>query len=151
MLYCPGMLKACLTCGELSAGSRCPRHTSQAQTRSNNAYRERIGYHVIQRQSYGSQWQRLSRQARRLQPFCSDCFTVDDLSADHSEVAHERQARGLAVRLVDVDVLCRPCNSKRGRSRPVEGQGSWGMAKGYSRLRVRPGVDSESLAEVTTS
>ena len=67
---------------------------------------------------YGSAWQRLSARARRLQPFCSDCGATDDLTADHSPEAWERVAAGLPVRLADVDVVCRGCNSRRGRARP---------------------------------
>jgi 5-methylcytosine-specific restriction endonuclease McrA len=135
-------MKACLNCGDLSAGSRCPLHTSQHATQSTAKYRERIGY-TNTAMGYGSQWQRLSRLARKLQPFCSDCFTDEDLTTDHSAEAHERQARGLAVRLADVDVCCRSCNSKRGRSRPDTGQGDEGTGKGS----LRPGVRHPSTFE----
>jgi 5-methylcytosine-specific restriction protein A len=55
---------------------------------------------------YDGRWQALSRQARRRQPWCSDCGTVEDLTTDH--------LRWRAETLDDVDVVCRPCNSKRG-------------------------------------
>src|SRR5690625_1082517 len=39
---------------------------------------------------YNERWNRLSRKARELQPFCSDCGTMDDLTADHTELAWQR-------------------------------------------------------------
>jgi 5-methylcytosine-specific restriction endonuclease McrA len=52
-----------------------------------------------------------------LQPFCLDCGTVDDLTVDHLPQAWERREQGLAVRLEDVEVVCRVCNSRRGAAR----------------------------------
>lgn len=102
------MNKPCITCGEPTDGTRCPAcrptttHTLSAS-----------------RRGYDAAWQRLSRQARRLQPFCSDCGATEDLTTDHSREAWERKASGLAIRLDDVDVVCRSCNGRRGRARPT--------------------------------
>lgn len=74
-------------------GVRCPTHA-----RPNTADR-----------GYGSAWQRLSRQARELQPWCTDCGAEEDLTADH--------LRWPALSLDDVEVVCRPCNNRRGRLR----------------------------------
>lgn len=68
---------------------------------------------------YDSRWTRLSRRARELQPFCSDCGSTDDLTADHSTTAWERRAAGKTIRLRDVDVVCRRCNGERGAARGV--------------------------------
>lgn len=68
-------------------------------------------------QGYGAAWRRLSRRARRLQPFCSDCGRTDELTADHSPEAWERQQQGLPIRLEDIDVVCKGCNSERGPAR----------------------------------
>lgn len=68
---------------------------------------------------YDAAWDRLSRRARTLQPWCTDCGTADDLTADHLPEAWERKAKGLAVRLQDVEVVCRSCNSRRGAARGV--------------------------------
>lgn len=100
------LMKPCIECGELSEGARCPEHTQVKFVAPTTA------------RGYGSAWQKLSVRARRLQPFCSDCGATDDLTADHSPEAWERHAAGLPIRLVDVDVVCRSCNSKRGRARP---------------------------------
>lgn len=100
------LMKPCITCGELSDAARCPEHTEAKFVAPTTA------------RGYGAAWQKLSVRARRLQPFCSDCGATDDLTADHSPEAWERVAAGLPVRLADVDVVCRGCNSRRGRARP---------------------------------
>lgn len=69
---------------------------------------------------YGAVWDRLSKRARKLQPFCSDCGRTDDLTADHSPEAWARQQAGKAIRLEDIDVVCRRCNSERGPARGPE-------------------------------
>ena len=99
------MNRPCLVCGEPSAESRCPEH--------------RLDAHVLTRQErgYDSKWDRLSRKARKLQPFCSDCGTTNDLQADHSPEAWARKARGKPIRLQDIDVVCGPCNRTRGAAR----------------------------------
>lgn len=52
-----------------------------------------------------------------MQPFCSDCGTSDNLTADHTPEAWERHDQGLAIRLQDIDVVCMMCNIKRGAAR----------------------------------
>lgn len=101
------ILKPCLVCGEPSEGSRCSEHALPSSPKVNSSER-----------GYGTTWRKLSERARRLQPFCSDCFTTDDLTTDHSEQAWQRVAQGKAIRLCDVAVVCRSCNAKRGRARP---------------------------------
>lgn len=66
---------------------------------------------------YDAAWDRLSKRARRRQPFCSDCGREDHLTTDHSPEAWERRAAGLPIRLEDVDVVCVWCNSERGPAR----------------------------------
>lgn len=66
---------------------------------------------------YGYNWQQLSKRARRLQPFCTDCGATEDLTADHTEQAWQRYDAGKTVRLKDIDVVCRGCNSERGKAR----------------------------------
>ena len=68
---------------------------------------------------YDHRWTLLSRRARQHQPFCGQCGTQEDLTTDHSEEAWQRKARGLAIRLRDVTVLCRSCNAKKGAARPT--------------------------------
>lgn len=67
---------------------------------------------------YDTAWDRLSRRARALSPFCEDCGSTENLTTDHKPSAWKRRAEGKTIRLVDVAVVCGPCNSRRGSSRP---------------------------------
>lgn len=101
-------LSPCIECGEPSNGPRCDDHQLRAAVKPSSVKR-----------GYDWTWQQLSTRARRLQPFCTDCHTTDDLTTDHSEEAWKRKAAGKVIRLKDVDVVCRGCNSKRGKARPT--------------------------------
>lgn len=118
----------CLTCGEpTKPGPRC----EECSRRSENL---RIKKHAQQKptaaRGYGSRWQRLSRRARELQPFCSDCGALDDLQADHTPEAWRRHEKGLPLRLKDIDVVCGPCNRRRGAAR---GEGATRRLEASSR------------------
>ena len=110
----------CSGCGTVyereTTGSKCP---ACKPTRERTARRiiseSRRG--TAKSRGYDAAWVRLSRRARRLQPFCSDCGREDDLTADHSPRAWARRDAGLPVRLEDVDVVCRVCNADRGPAR----------------------------------
>lgn len=102
-------MRPCLDCGEPSDEVRCPT-CSPPTTKQRGSSPEQRGY--------GWHWRMLSRRARALQPFCSDCGTTERLTTDHTPEAWERQARGLEVRLVDIDVVCADHNVRRGSSRP---------------------------------
>lgn len=108
----------CLGCGEPSDATRCadcaPEHESvrRADTRT-----DRPATSPRQR-GYTTAWDKLSRRARKLQPFCTDCGTREDLTADHSPEAWRRHEAGKPIRLQDIDVVCRPCNARRGRAKP---------------------------------
>ncbi len=109
------MLTTCLDCGEPATNPQCddcrpPQHDPPGRAGST-------------RRGYNSVWRRLSERARRLQPFCTDCGTTDDLTVDHSPEAWHRKAQGLSIRLADVEVVCRPCNAKRGAAKPTEPRG----------------------------
>lgn len=97
-------LTACLDCGEPSDGPRCPEHTIDTKT------------HASAR-GYDATWTKLSKRARRLQPFCSDCGSTEDLQTDHTPEAWARKAAGKPIRLTDVQVLCGPCNRAAGAAR----------------------------------
>ena len=101
------LMTTCLECGELSEQAHCPEHRppEPPKHKPNND------------KDYDWNWQKLSKRARRLQPFCSDCFRRDDLQADHSPEAWERKAAGKPIRLQDIDVVCGDCNIKRGPAR----------------------------------
>lgn len=103
------LLRSCIECGELSEKARCQLHRPAEPPKATATQR-----------GYDSTWSRLSLRARAAQPFCTDCLTTEDLTADHSPAAWERKEKGLAIRLEDVSVVCRSCNSKRGAARGGE-------------------------------
>lgn len=96
--------RPCLKCGEPVHGSWCPQHKPQPS----KSRRDR---------GYEGSWRKVSARARRTQPWCSDCNTTKDLTADHTPEAWRRHEQGLPIRLEDVDVVCRGCNSRRGHIR----------------------------------
>ena len=108
------MLIPCLSCGELSPATRCPGCTREFNRETAKRYPPRGS----RSRGYDHAWDKLSRTARRLQPFCSKCGARDDLQCDHTPRAWARKERGLAIRLKDVDVLCGPCNRAAGSARP---------------------------------
>jgi 5-methylcytosine-specific restriction enzyme A len=106
-------LRPCIECGEPTEVERCDEH------RLRNADKPGRGKHnrTAEERGYDYAWRKLSQRARRLQPFCSDCGATDDLQTDHSAEAWKRKAAGKPIRLRDVDVVCGPCNRKRGAAR----------------------------------
>ena len=102
-------MRPCLDCGEPTIAARCTSCEARRQTRIDT---ERG---TPTERGYDSRWQKLSRAARRLQPWCTDCGTSDDLTTDH--------LRWPARTLDDVDVVCRPCNSRRGPVRTLRPRG----------------------------
>ena len=103
--------RPCSTCGEAhdNRGPRCEDCAPTATEIRTSSPRER---------GYDAAWDRLSKRARQLQPFRTDCSSEDRLTADHLPIAWERKAKGLPLRLQDVEVVCNDCNVKRGSSRP---------------------------------
>lgn len=97
-------LTACLDCGEPCVGPRCPEHTVDTKP-------------TAHARGYDAAWTRLSKRARRLQPFCTDCGSTEDLQCDHTPQAWARKAAGKPIRLRDVQVLCGPCNRAAGAAR----------------------------------
>lgn len=120
------LLRPCVVCGELSTGSRCAEHPAPSE--------RKLSAH---RRGYDAAWFRLSAKARRLQPFCSDCGATEDLTTDHTPEAWARKVRGLPIRLADVDVVCRRCNSRRGAARGSSAATA-SAARGAARLEVLP-------------
>lgn len=98
-------LKPCVVCGTPSGKSRC------------DAHRPKDRKPTRQQRGYDAAWERLSKRARRLQPWCTRCGSVTDLQADHSPEAWERHAAGLPIRLTDISVLCGRCNRAAGAAR----------------------------------
>lgn len=97
-------LRPCLSCGQPSTGPRCSAHT--IDTKPDATAR-----------GYDWQWTKLSKRARRLQPFCDVCGSAEDLQTDHTPEAWARKAAGKPIRLRDVRVLCGPHNRAAGAAR----------------------------------
>lgn len=95
-------LKLCVECGEPCEDGRCDQHRPKQPTKPSARAR-----------GYNTAWDKLSTRARTLQPWCSDCGTKDDLTADHLTWP--------ARTLHDVDVVCRTCNTLRGET-PRDGR-----------------------------
>lgn len=96
--------RPCIVCGEPCEGSRCSEH----QVRKHQTKTE-LGYDW--------RWFKLSRRARRMQDFCTDCGSTENLGCDHSPEAWARHEAGLPIRLQDVEVVCNDCNRRRGKAR----------------------------------
>jgi hypothetical protein len=109
--------RPCLGCSELiSSGSRC-RDCRLPRTDRKPSAAQR---------GYPAWWTRLSRQARQLQPFCTDCHAphieANPLSLDHTPAAWQRIQTGRRLTLRDVAaglcvVRCMDCNNQRGAAR----------------------------------
>lgn len=87
-------LRPCLEpgCPNLTRTTRCPACESRHQSARNRA-----------RPQYAGSWPRLSRQARKSQPWCTRCGATADLTLDHETGTVE----------------CRSCNaSHRGTTVP---------------------------------
>ena len=104
-------LRPRLTCGEPADAPRCPEHTIDTKPPAAD-------------RGYDSAWTKLSKRARRLQPFCTDCGSTERLEADHTPEAWTRKAAGKAIRLSDIRVLCGTLQPRcRSRTRAVSDQG----------------------------
>jgi 5-methylcytosine-specific restriction endonuclease McrA len=91
----------CLYCGVVSRGSTCRQCVAAIESRDPNR--------KIRNKRYDYQWQKLSRQARTMQPYCSRCGSQRDLTADHIlSLAHGGQNI-----LENIMVLCLSCNSSK--------------------------------------
>ena len=123
------MKRPCLTCGLPSEDSRCPEHQPKSWQHREGSARAR---------GYDRTWDKLSIRARRMQPFCSLCFSTENLTTDHLPSAWRRKAEGKAIRLRDVRVLCSPCNVDAGSSRPDD------MGRGAIDGRSGPPGEAQS-------
>lgn len=102
--------RPCIGCGDvIPSGSLC----ADGRPRDRKVSARTRGYDTA--------WDRLSKRARRLQPWCESCGAVDDLQADHTPEASERKAAGKPIRLHDIRVLCGPRSRCRPRHRSDQG------------------------------
>jgi 5-methylcytosine-specific restriction endonuclease McrA len=96
-------LRPCLVCGEPSTSPRCDDCKPAASTQA--SFRDR---------GYKTAWDKLSKKARKLQPWCTRCGSSSDLTGDH--ILPISDYPELAVTIENLQVLCRPCNGKRGNN-----------------------------------
>jgi 5-methylcytosine-specific restriction enzyme A len=92
----------CLYCGVISRGSVC--RQCKAAIESKDIKRQE------RHRAYDYEWQKLSRLARKIQPWCSRCGTNKDLTADHI-LSLENGGSNI---LENIMILCRKCNSSKG-------------------------------------
>lgn len=109
-----GLPRPCRECGDLVVG-----FDTCAECRP-----KRIGKPKpsATRRGYGYRWEQLSKRAREVQPFCSDCGSTENLSVDHSPEAWERVENGKTLTLRDfknglLTVVCARCQKRRGNAR----------------------------------
>ena len=118
----PPLPVPCIDCGHLTRnGGRCVdcarvRYSHENKQRRADASSPRSNESSTQR-GYNSAWKRLSARARAKQPFCLDCGSTHNLTADHSPEAWKRVEAGLPLRVQDIDVVCQACNNSRGAAR----------------------------------
>lgn len=103
-------LRPCLDCGQPTTGPRCPEHTTTAKG-------------TARQRGYDAAWDQLSKRARRLQPFCTDCGSTENLQCDHSPEAWAAKAAGKPIKLSMVEIVCAPCNVARGAARGPQTRG----------------------------
>ena len=134
--------KPCLGCGIPVEGSRCMDCAAEQDRATPRPPRGRNS----RRDGYTTSWEIVSRKARRMQPWCTDCGREENLHADHLPSAWDRYHQGLTIQLVDVEVVCSACNNDRGSSRP--GSERWdhwvksGRPRGEGVLSPAPEPDS---------
>ena len=104
-------MKPCLTCGEPCETGRCDAHRDPKPS--------------ARARGYNTEWDKLSRRARKMQPFCTFCGSTQDLQCDHTPEAWRRKAQGKSIRIRDVQVLCGDCNRAAGAARGPQTRGEY--------------------------
>lgn len=94
-------LRPCVVCGEPGPRSRCPKHRTK----------DRRVRKVKGNAAHDPAWRRLSARARRDQPWCQDCGSSSDLTADH--IIPKSIAPELVHAPENFAVRCRSCNSRK--------------------------------------
>lgn len=127
------MKKPCLDCGVPSDGPRCPDHHAERERKREQMFPKGSATS----RGYDYAWTKVSRQARREQPFCSIPGCNDtDLTTDHSAEAWEAHDNGKPITLDMVRVLCRSHNGAFGDPRKSKGVGGDPQARGAGPTAV---------------
>lgn len=118
--------RPCLSCQELTTNSTRCDDCRRAHDREAEAARYARDGRRQRREGHDSAaWRRLSKRARKLQPWCNLCGRRADelehyerLELDHLPSAWWKYENKKPILLTDVQVLCNSCNNKLGSSRP---------------------------------
>ena len=118
--------RPCLNCQELTTNSTRCDDCRRAHDREAEAVRYAKHGRRQRREGHDSAaWRRLSKRARKLQPWCNLCGRRADeledyerLELDHLPSAWNKYEHNKPILLTDVQVLCNTCNNKLGSSRP---------------------------------
>lgn len=115
--------RPCLTCGEVSEGSRCPEHTRDRESR-----RPRDKTHV---HFNTARWKRLSARLRKMSPFCELCGATERLSVDH--IARVQDRPEWTYEVANLRILCLRCNGRLSAQSATPDQ----VAEVEARIRAR--------------
>lgn len=122
-------LRLCTVCAEPCEGSRCAAHRSP-DTRTGRG----VGH-----ANDDAVFRAISSRLRRASPFCQSCGARGDLTVDH--IIPTSEAPELAREVLNMRVLCRGCNSRRGnRVTDAERAGVLDAIAARSRRRSRSAV-----------
>lgn len=118
--------RPCLNCQELTTNTTRCDDCRRAHDREAEAVRYAKHGRRQRREGHDSAvWRRLSKRARKLQPWCNLCGRRADelehyerLELDHLPSAWDKYEHNKPILLTDVQVLCNSCNNKLGSSRP---------------------------------
>ena len=118
----------CLACGiaaTLTQGRCGDCHRAKRREYAATSYERHGRRQRPEREVQASKWKRLSKRARALQPFCTDCHRTpaqlaehEQLEADHTPAAWAAVLAGRAITLQMVEVVCSTCNVARGPAQP---------------------------------
>lgn len=93
-------LRPCLDCGNPTFNTRCLPCNSARNRRIDADPARKARKQAL----YGGEWPRIRAAALKSQPWCSLCSTTVDLTVDHVRPGSLDSG---------VQVLCRPCNSRK--------------------------------------
>lgn len=97
-------MKPCTQCGTPTQQTRCPQCTPPPRTPTR----------TIATNTHDTRWKKLSLKLRKKQPFCIDCHTNQDLTADHILPIHTFP--DLAYTEENIQIRCRRHNAQRGNT-----------------------------------
>lgn len=132
-------LRLCTVCGEPCEGSRCTGHRTP-DTRTGRG----VGH-----AGDDAVFRAISSRLRRASPFCQSCGARGDLTVDH--IIPTSEAPELAREVLNMRVLCRSCNSRRGnRVSDAERQGVLDAIAARHHRRSRSAVMGRPVVRLSS-